>query len=156
MEGMIIKRTHDIELVNALHEQCFTGDKMYDHPTMVCWIAFYRKNPVGFCIASDAGYSTLFLARAGVLPGARKTGIHRRLVRVREAYAVRHGYKAIVTYVRPDNWSSWITLVKMGYQIYKPQTKWGTDDAFYFQKNVHLSIKKGGPKSPLPFPKKSK
>ena len=122
-----IHRTADEQLIVDLHKLIFPEDEFHYSDNNIYWTAIHFDTPIGFCIATECGDSTLFLCRAGVLDSVSGTGLHRRMIRVREAYAARYNINNIVTYVKKDNWKSWVTLVKMNYQIYTPAHYWGAN-----------------------------
>lgn len=77
----------------------------------------------------------MFLLRAGVNRKHRGTGLHRRLLRVREAYGKAARIETAVTYVMADNWVSLANLLKARYVIYEPEYAWaGRDGVYYLQK----------------------
>lgn len=101
------------------------------------WIAKEDGKAVGFCGLKCWNSSTAFLCRAGVLRNHRGTGLHRKLVKVREKAARDMGISLLVTYVSPYNLKSANNLIKCGYKLYQPQTLWGCAGALYFRKCVN-------------------
>lgn len=75
-----------------------------------------------------------FLARSWVHPRHRGHGIQRRLIRVRERYAKRAGFKKLVSYTSNDNCPSANSLIRCGYKTYTPQEAWGLDGCTYWFK----------------------
>jgi hypothetical protein len=58
------------------------------------------------------------------------------MIRVREAAARRAGVAWIYTYTAPDNYASANNLIRSGYRLYQPKTKWGLSDGLYFAKKL--------------------
>lgn len=81
----------------------------------------------------------LFFSRAAVQPNARGRGIHKRLIkaRLRKAKALTFGgkIKTIITYTVIDNVISANNLIKHGFRLYTPQTKW-VGDVIYFSRAI--------------------
>lgn len=93
---------------------------------------------VGFAcfLPTQADPTWGYLARAGVLPQARGYGLQRKLIRVREAYAKRSGYKVIVTDTANLNVASSNSLIACGYKLYTPHTRWGFASGNYWRKTL--------------------
>ena len=83
----------------------------------------------------DRGAS-VFLSYSIVSGKHQKRGLHKRMVKVREAYARRKGICVALTYTTKDNSKSWQNLVKMGYRIYDPVFAYVGREYFYFQKKL--------------------
>lgn len=77
-----------------------------------------------------------FLCLSGVHPASRGRGLQRRLIRVRERYARRHGFPRAVTYTSSDNVHSANNLIECGYRLYEPPYYWGLRHGLYFQKGL--------------------
>ncbi len=99
------------------------------------WIVYHGSEPVAFAgivpsaTTTDGGY----LVRSGVLEGHRGHGLQRRLLRVREAFARRVGWRRTLTDTT-DNPASSNNLIRAGYRMFDPDTPWGPDGACYWQK----------------------
>ena len=74
-----------------------------------------------------------FLSRAGVLGGHRRQGIHKRLLKVREAYC-RGRFHMIWTYTTDWNISSANSLIRAGYLLFNPW--WAEEGNLYFKKDL--------------------
>lgn len=100
------------------------------------WFMAFDEDDVPCAYASfsifPTGYG--FLARAGVLPGARGHGLQRRLVRSREKNARLFGVERMVSYTSLDNIQSSNNLIKCGYRLYIPPFPWGTKYANYWER----------------------
>lgn len=97
---------------------------------------FMFQMPVAFAgiVPASLGNGIGYLKRAGVLKDHCGHGLQRRLIRMREAYARKQGWHTIVTETSPDNIPSANNLIKAGYKIYEPETKWGVKGAIYWRK----------------------
>jgi GNAT superfamily N-acetyltransferase len=99
--------------------------------------------PVGYCSIRPTQFDpkhTAFLSRAAVLPSARGKGLQRRMIRVRVAWAKRHGYTRLVTYASTLNPPSIMNLMREGFKPYvpdevgdPPMEAWAGYDSVYFQ-----------------------
>lgn len=113
--------------LDRLDRVCLAGDDPYPKRADGCewWIAEAGQGPLAFAglrWIDDGGY--VFLCRAGVLPGHRGQGLHRRLVRARVNRARVLGAKSVITYTVPSNADSSRTLVRQGFVPYTPQDPW--------------------------------
>lgn len=129
-----LRRTDDIDEVRELHALAFPADEWvgYDH---TFWIARDKDGkPVGFCSAifrPERGH--VFLSRAGVAVSARSSGLQRRMIRVRVAWARRQGAQRVVTYTLLKNYESFINLLKCRFRFYKPEEPWVGHDVHYLK-----------------------
>jgi GNAT superfamily N-acetyltransferase len=78
------------------------------------------EGPIGFAGLEVKTPATVFLCRVGVFQRFGGQGIHRKLIRVREAWARKRSYSTVVTYTAPDNLRSANNLIRCGYRLYKP------------------------------------
>lgn len=134
----VIKKTNNIFLVKEIHKACFPYDQFYDHEGNHYWIAYIKHNhePIGFCIGTDIGDKTMFLSRAGILLKWRGNGLHRRLIKVRERFAKKNNFECIITYVKSNNPESFSSIIKLRYEAYEPECKYGTTNSIYFKKSL--------------------
>ena len=127
----------DYRDISELDARCFPGEDLPDTDGE-WWVARVDGAPVAYA-CMDASPSTPgigVLWRAGVLPRWRRRGLHSRLLRARESAARRHGWGHVVTYVAKWNLSSANSLLRRGYLLYEPKTKWGLEDALYLYKRL--------------------
>jgi GNAT superfamily N-acetyltransferase len=113
----------------------------YDLPKEIAdgrwWVAYDGDHAVAFAALhpssqwSDAGY----LSRAGVLPAYRGQGLQRRLLRVRERAARRHGWNWLVTDTKL-NPASANNLIACGYRQFEPSKPWADPEATYWKKGL--------------------
>lgn len=123
--------------MRELHEKTLPGDEFYLHSGNHYWsIINSNGNYCGFCMATDIGHNMVFLSRAGVLKRYRGKGLHKRMIRIREAFAKRNGFKILITYTTKDNYSSFSHLIKEGYKIYEPEYAYAGPNVFYFIKEI--------------------
>lgn len=132
-----IRKSEDLPTVMELHAATFPSDEFFNHTKNYYWIAYEGRKPVGFAMATDFGKGILFLSRAGVLPKYRGNGLHRRLIHVREKFAKRNNsFNSIITYTTISNYQSFSHLIKLNYEIYKPEYSYAGKDVFYFRKII--------------------
>ena len=125
-----------VALLDFLDLSTLPGDEPYDKVGSVWWVAYDGKTPVGYAGIKRWGSTMAFLCRAGVLKEARGQGLHRRLLRVREAWAKRLGIKTLITYTAPFNLQAANNLIRAGFVLYKPEEEWGVEHALYFWKDI--------------------
>ncbi len=77
-----------------------------------------------------------YLRRTGVLKPFRGKGLQRALIDCRDREAKRLGLKEVVTYTARDNYPSANNLIRCGYELYTPQSRYGLKDALYFCKTI--------------------
>lgn len=71
-----------------------------------------------------AGERALYLHRAGVLPGYRKLGLHKRMISTRVRYAKTLSCAEVWTYTAHDNVASSNNLIANGFRLWIPK-RWG-------------------------------
>lgn len=127
-----IRKTNDLELIQTLNAEIFPQDLLHtDHKT-AAWVLYDDKDePVAFCTCRNSGYGILFMDRAGIKKEHRKKGLHRKLIKAREAYAKKNGFKKIITYVMKENYASLFTLVRCDYEMYTPEYKYAGENVIY-------------------------
>lgn len=123
---IVIKRTHDEELIRQLHKETFPSDEFYESEKNIYWIAIAKYStkedePVGFCIATELDHGIIFLSRAGIVYKVRGKGLQKRLINTRVNYARRNGFKQVITYTSIDNISSLVNLLKCKFKPYLPE-----------------------------------
>lgn len=125
--GYTIRRTEDVRAVEALNTLIFPADDWDDSEAN--WLVRDETGTlVGFCSARKVkGEETAFLSRAGLFPLARGAGLQRRMISIRERWAIQQGVTNVITYVMPDNHSSLVSLIKKGYRIYNPAWRYAGD-----------------------------
>lgn len=129
-----LRQTDDIDSVRELHALALPDDKWVgdDH---TFWVAREDAGrPVGFCSAIFWPHrSAVFLSRAAVTVSARGTGLQRRMIRTRIAWARKQGAHRVVTYTVLKNYESIVNLLKCGFRFYQPETAWAGDNVHYFE-----------------------
>jgi len=123
-------------IIGRLHSELFPNDDMPDWSLGTWWVMFNKDVPIAFAGIqrshrwSDSGY----LVRAGVMPAERGKGFQKRLIKIREAYAKKQGWKWCITAtldIRSAN-----NLINCGYHLYKPKNPWLIDGALYWRKQL--------------------
>ena len=131
-------RTDNTRLVESLDGLIFPDDEPPEWDA--AWLVVPTTppedpEPVGFCTARKIpGEPGAFLSRAGLLQCARGQGLQRRMIRVRERWARAEDLEYILTYTRPDNYPSIMSLIRCGYRLYTPARYWGGSSSLYFVK----------------------
>lgn len=131
-----VKRTDDINSVEALHTLCFPNDDWEDSTQH--WIVWDETDtPVGFCsarlLSTEPG---VFLSRSGLLPCARGAGLQRRMITTRLRWAKTQGVEFALTYTVYDNHASAANLLRQGFRFHDPEYAWAGRDVFYFLKTL--------------------
>ena len=135
------KTDRHFEQIMAIDLLCFSYDDgamgdLSDITGAEWWIAWDENwEPVGYCgvIVYD-GFA--IHKRCGVLPRARRNGLQKKMLRLRENYARKHGCESIMTYVSIHNCTSANNLFNAGYRAYNPEWRWGGDSFLYIQKSL--------------------
>ena len=131
-------RTLSPELIYQLDDLCFPADDDYPFEGAVWWV--YKDvhgRSAGYCgvkLLDGPNKGTAFLCRAGVLPAYAGQGLQRKMLRIRENYAYKHGCDTVLTYTVQNNYPSIVNLIKAGYRFYEPSHAWEGRDVFYFIK----------------------
>lgn len=121
--------------LRELHRVTLPYDVMPNWSESHWWICFDGDKPVAFAGVKkakswlDAGY----MIRSGVVPSHRGKGLQKRLIRVREAFARRMGWKWLVTDTL-NNPASSNSLIACGYRLYEPADPWASSGALYWRK----------------------
>lgn len=117
---------HIAEDIRAMHLVIFgiDLDKQFDPEKAGEWWLVYHEGeaaPIAFAgtAPSVVVENYVFLMRAGVMKDHRGHGLQRRLIRVREQFARRHGYLGLVSYTE-DNPHSANNLIACGLRSYRP------------------------------------
>lgn len=120
-----------------LQKICLPDDKVFEPSDGYWWIAYAGDLPIAFAglTASRSQHRGGYLCRAGVVPGYRGLGLQRRLIRVRERFAKKLGWKVLVTdtFMNP---SSSNNLISCGYRQFSPDIPWGYQTAQYWRKYI--------------------
>ena len=130
--GYSIRKTRDQKTVAALNQLLFPEDEL-DGPGNQHWLVRDDDGEaVGFCSARPSHSETdaVFLSRAGLLPAARRKGLHRRMIEVRERWARKQGFHRVITYVHATNVPSLRGLLSAGYAPYEPYWRDSLGDDF--------------------------
>jgi GNAT superfamily N-acetyltransferase len=128
------------DIVN-LHDLAFGKEAPnvteYDTDVGRWWLAYHNGVPVAFAglkkSASEPG--ALYLVRSGVIEGHRGRGLHMRLIRVRERWARKHGWRGLRTDTT-DNHRSANNLIRAGFRIFAPELLWSFPRAIYWRKDL--------------------
>ena len=133
-----VRESSDLKLIYAMERICFPHDTPYKLHGSKWWIASIDGQTVGFCGAKALlGPSAVYLCRAGVMPGHRGAGIQRRMIRARVAWARKcQGIDMVITDTSKDNIGSSNNLIRCGFSLYTPQSKWGFDDGLYWRLKI--------------------
>lgn len=127
----------DWELVlNDMDRVAFPGLEPYRKMGALWWVAEDNLGPAAFAGLKDVGHSTGFLCRVAVQKAYRGTGLHKKLIRVRERKARAMGLTWVITYVSPFNLKSANNLLACGYKLYSPENPYGVDGALYLRKKL--------------------
>ncbi len=121
-------------LLDQLDSKCFPGLEPYPKQGAYWWIAEDRLGVCAFAGLKFCGHHTGFLCRVGVEKDYRGQGLHKKLIRVREAKARKLGWKWLITYCSYYNLKSANNLLACGYKLYSPQNPYGVTGALYFRK----------------------
>lgn len=127
----------DWELVlNDLDRGAFPGLEPYRKMGAIWWVAEDKLGLAAFAGLKNVGHDTGFLCRVAVQKAYRGTGLHRKLIQVRERKARAMGLKWTITYVSPYNLKSANNLISCGYKLYNPEVRYGVENALYFRKEL--------------------
>ena len=130
-----IRRTDDWTGVQKINNRHFNAEIYQDYDG-AAWFVYYKGFVVGFCSCRVLEGGTLYLTRAAIQPEHRGKGLHKRMLRVREAYGRRVGCGEAITYVAKDNMPSIMGLVKSNYKLYDPEYAYvGRSEYYYFIKS---------------------
>lgn len=128
------------EDIVKLHDLTFNKEAPnvteYDTDVGRWWLAYFDETPIAFAglkeSASEPG--ALYLVRSGVLKDHRGNGLHMRLIRVRERWARKHGWRKLRTDTT-DNHRSANNLIRAGFRIFVPELLWGFQHTIYWRKD---------------------
>ena len=130
----------DAAEILAMDAACFPADTRIAVAGSLWWVVRHRGRPVGYGglhVCQDPDNAGLgFLCRVGVLDKHRGHGLQSRLIRARETAARRLGLRWLVTYCVPWNEPSVNSLIKCGYRLYRPASRWGGGGAVYLRKKL--------------------
>lgn len=124
-------------IIEDLQLRLFPSDTLFPIENAKWWVVLDDDKPVGFAGLVldyrwlDCGY----LCRAGVLSSYRGQGIQKRLLRVREAYARRQGWKWLITNTY-HNYASANSLISQGYKLYEPTHKLWAKGTLHWRKKL--------------------
>jgi len=121
--------------VRALNRLCFRDDPV-NWRAATWWAASFGDDLVAFAGIEPHKRRTWYLSRAGVHPNARGLGLQRRLIRVREAHARRHGAVQVISDTARWNCASANNLIACSYRLYRPRSPWGLAGSLYFRKSL--------------------
>ncbi len=132
--GIRIRRESDLEWMREVYGLALPANS-WRHDEDTFWVATRTVSGRGgellaFASACPLGDS-LELTSCGVVSSAAGTGMQRRMLRVREAYARRLQLKSVCTYAATDNYRSITNLIRAGYRFAPVQPR---ADYFYFVK----------------------
>lgn len=133
-----IRQTNKFDDVVVLNALIMPEDDIDVSSNTFHWIARDKHSgkQVGFCSVTDCGDGVLFLSRCGVLRNYRGRGTQKRFIAIREQFAKRRGFEAVVTYTLKDNYQSMVNLIKSGYEIYSPEYSWVGANVIYYRKKL--------------------
>lgn len=134
MKFNIIKSENEA-LIKSLHSDVFEFDSFCENSDNQYWvIRTENKFPAGFCILTKLSDDIAFLSRSGVLKKYRGNKLQKRMIRTREKYARKMGFKSVITYTKIHNIKSSVSLQKSGYMMYKPEYEYADKDCIYWIK----------------------
>lgn len=135
-----LRRSEDMDTIAHLHALAFVDSPMIDlDGSHTFWLATRDDAPVGFCSAIFYDWKgCVFLSRAAVMKSTAGTGLQRRMIRTRVAWArTLVGCDRVVTYCSPRNYESLVNLLRCGFRFYEPKDEgiepWGVAGAHYFR-----------------------
>lgn len=99
------------------------------------WGAFEGNLMVAFAglVPSAGWHGAAFFHCAGVMPMYRGRGLQKRMIRIRLAYARRHGMIGARTYTVLDNPASSRSLIACGFKLYRPENMWAGSHVNYWK-----------------------
>lgn len=119
-----------------LQKECLPSDIPHAVNRGHWWIAYVDNIiPVGFAgMVRSVNFSdTGYLCRAGVLWKYQGKGIQKRLIKARERYAKKLGWKWVITDTR-QNPASANSLIACGFRMYNPTRPWADVKTVYWRK----------------------
>jgi GNAT superfamily N-acetyltransferase len=124
-----------------LHRVCLPADKLVTVDSKSCAFGVYDSGDlVAFSVVRPSrGYQeTVYLARAGVHPDYRGRGLQNQLIRKREEWAKRKGYKYAITDTNNESVASMRSLIATGYRPFWPQLSkpWALKSSVYWIKKL--------------------
>lgn len=131
------KRSRDRELLERLHKESFPGDEEPDWKG-VWWVVFAEDGEAaGFCgVNVFRKENMLFITRTGVSPDYRGWGLQKRMFRVIERFARKHGFDTLISYTITENPVSSNNFIQAGYRLYAPDWAWVGNEVLYWIKVV--------------------
>lgn len=122
-------------LLLSMHRAAFPDLPMVE-PIGDWWLAKCGTHWAGFCVLWPSVNFPLtgYLARSVVVPKFRGRGIQKRMIRVREAAARRHGWLSMVSDSNNGNCASGNSLIACGYRMWVPEKKWGNETSIYWRR----------------------
>lgn len=139
MSDIKFKRTTDYQSLVWMDSQLFPSDyPLSEFENTVWWIGTLDGLPMCYCGIKEIDEEYAYLNRAGVLKEFQGMGLQRRMIRIREKYAKREGFKWVITSTVRENYVSSNNLIRCGFLLYGPEDEWMGDDAFYFRKGLTL------------------
>ena len=125
------------QILGDLQAEILPLDAAEDVTKGYWWLAYVDNVPVAFCslTLSSRWTDTGYLNRAGVLDGYTGKGIQKKLIRVRERYAKKLGWKWLIsnTYENPASTNN---LINCGFRMYIPRRKYMGKGTCYWRKNI--------------------
>ena len=126
------------DVLDSLDKELFYDSPLCQKYGSWWWIAYDGEKPVAFAgLTPYPVNKTVFLSRCGVIKSYRGLGLQRKLIKKREAIAIKEGYSRIITYTSYDNIKSANNLIGCGYKLYTPKWWWGVRNSYYFIKHIN-------------------
>jgi GNAT superfamily N-acetyltransferase len=123
--------------LETLQKACLPHDAPVFPEEGQFWVGLDETQWVCFCLVkpSEQWVDTAYLARAGVLAAWRGQGLQRRMIRVREAWARKRGYRWMISDTT-DNVPSSNNLMRCGYKLIEPSAPWANEISLYWTKRL--------------------
>lgn len=141
MDMVKLSQIKDVEKIRGpllvLQKACLPHDEPVFPENGTWWVGRQGDQNVCFCLIQPSSQwgDTAYLARAGVLEAWRGQGLQRRMIRVREAWARKHGYRWMISDTT-DNVPSSNNLMRCGYKLIEPSAPWANEISLYWTKRL--------------------
>jgi len=124
--------------IMRLQKQCLPYDDPLELDAGYWWLAWAGDGHLaGFCSLHDSQRwdDVAYLSRAGVLLHYQGWGLQKRLIKAREQFAKRAGYRWLVSDTT-DNPPSANSLIACGFRTYTPSQPYMQPTTIYWRKKL--------------------